>query len=116
MLRVQCVSLLSRLLLSLGDESPAAYPALLPMLSECLSEPPSPPQQQQEQQPAGGGGGAAPAPPVPLQSCSSAGDLVEDGLGLWLVALRTAPSAWGGPRARPLVAAGRAGTSCVMAA
>jgi hypothetical protein len=84
MLRVQCVSLLSRLLLSLGDESPAAYSALLPMLSECLSEPPS----------------------GPRGSAAGSADLVEDGLGLWLVALRTAPTAWGGPRARPLVAAG----------
>ena len=84
MLRVQCVSLLSRLLLSLGDESPTAYSALLPMLSECLSEPPS----------------------GPRGSAAGSADLVEDGLGLWLVALRTAPTAWGGPRARPLVAAG----------
>ena len=82
-LKVQCVSLLSRLLLSLGDESPAAYSALLPMLSECLSDASSSPK------------GAA-----------AAVDLVEDGLGLWIVALRTAPTAWGGPRARPLVAAG----------
>ena len=103
MLRVQCVSLLSRLLLSLGDDSPAAYPALLPMLSECLSESPA-------QQPAEGGVGASSSSssnsPLSPHNNPAAADLVEDGLGLWLVALRTAPSAWGGPRARPLVAAG----------
>ena len=100
MLKVQCVSLLSRLLLSLGDESPAAYPALLPMLSECLSEP--------------RGRVSASAPSAPPGAAIEA-DLAEDGLGLWLVALRSAPTAWGRPRARPLVAAGCAAAAQSLA-
>lgn len=59
----QVLVALQRLTFALGPESPAAYPLLLPVLRLCTD----------------------PAQPDEL-------NLLEDGLQLWLVALRCAPS------------------------
>jgi hypothetical protein len=77
---LQVLCCLALLVNVLGGESPATYPLLLPLLQEAL------------------------------HPDSSQPELLEDGLGLWLVAARNAPSAEAGA---PLLELTPALTACL---
>ena len=87
LLRIQVLAALQLLLNVLGDGSPAAYPLLGPLLRQSL-DPSAADAAGGDHAGSGGGGGGG----FGSSGGGAGGELLEDGLALWLVALRNAPA------------------------